>query len=395
MANPPRRWMALRMTRTTTRRSTPSSPTKALFPSGGSHHFYDVFSADARTLVYQQIYDRLCSESTAGTRSGRTIPSRRRIRTISAEAGARHSLGKGSTVHQCLSLAALEGPVRGMAQGRPEHQARLYPHPQRLGGYRSATPPPYGRGTSTLRSEPTRNRYPRGSTSRSPGCPTGPPTSAAIPARPRRSLFTRWFQFGAFCSIFRIHGQAPKELYGSQWSSATGKANLLAVDTLHYRLMPYLYSLAWKVTNEGYTIMRHLVFDYQTDTNVFDIGSVHVWPCHPGQSRDVRRGHQPVRLSAQGDLVRLLDRRDGRWRQQGDGGCATLQDSAVRKGRIDRPDGPEHSVRHRKHRSTRDPGLQGRKTGRSRSTKTKATRTTTRPASIRPSRLRGTTLDRS
>jgi len=31
----------------------------ALYPSGGSHHFYDTFSAEARKLVYQQIYDRL------------------------------------------------------------------------------------------------------------------------------------------------------------------------------------------------------------------------------------------------------------------------------------------------------------------------------------------------
>jgi alpha-D-xyloside xylohydrolase len=87
---------------------------------------------------------------------------------------------------------------------------------------------------------------------------------------PSEELFTRWFQFGAFCSQFRIHGQAPKELYGSQWS-ATGKANMLAIDTLHYRLMPYIYSLAWKVTNEGYTIMRHLVFDFQKDTSVYGI----------------------------------------------------------------------------------------------------------------------------
>jgi alpha-D-xyloside xylohydrolase len=35
--------------------------------------------------------------------------------------------------------------------------------------------------------------------------------------------------------------------------------------------MPYLYSLAWKVTDESYTIMRHLVFDYQNDSNVFSI----------------------------------------------------------------------------------------------------------------------------
>jgi alpha-D-xyloside xylohydrolase len=34
----------------------------ALFPSGGTHHFYDTLNGNARTLVYQQIYDRLCGK---------------------------------------------------------------------------------------------------------------------------------------------------------------------------------------------------------------------------------------------------------------------------------------------------------------------------------------------
>ena len=87
---------------------------------------------------------------------------------------------------------------------------------------------------------------------------------------PSEELFTRWFQFEAFCPTFRIHGQAPKELYGSQWS-APGKANMLVVDQLRYRLMPYIYSLAWKVTSQGYTIMRPLVFDFQNDAMVYGI----------------------------------------------------------------------------------------------------------------------------
>ena len=35
--------------------------------------------------------------------------------------------------------------------------------------------------------------------------------------------------------------------------------------------MPYIYSLAWKVTSQGYTIMRPLVFDFQDDTMVYGI----------------------------------------------------------------------------------------------------------------------------
>jgi alpha-D-xyloside xylohydrolase len=83
-------------------------------------------------------------------------------------------------------------------------------------------------------------------------------------------LFTRWFQYGAFNPIFRVHGGGARELYGNQWS-ATTKANLLKIDNLRYRLMPYIYALAGKVTNEAYTMMRPLVFDYQSDTNVYGI----------------------------------------------------------------------------------------------------------------------------
>jgi alpha-D-xyloside xylohydrolase len=35
--------------------------------------------------------------------------------------------------------------------------------------------------------------------------------------------------------------------------------------------MPYIYSLSWKVTDEAYTIMRVLAFDFRTDPSVYDI----------------------------------------------------------------------------------------------------------------------------
>lgn len=83
-------------------------------------------------------------------------------------------------------------------------------------------------------------------------------------------LMIRWFQYGAFCPIFRIHGQGEKALVSNTLTQAT-KDNLATTDKLRYRLMPYIYSLAWKVTNESYTMMRHLVMDYRTDANVKNI----------------------------------------------------------------------------------------------------------------------------
>ncbi len=85
-----------------------------------------------------------------------------------------------------------------------------------------------------------------------------------------RELFTRWYQFGAFCPIFRIHGKGERALFSNNWDANT-KSILLNFDNLRYRLLPYTYSLAWKVTSEGYTIMRALAFDFRTDAAINNI----------------------------------------------------------------------------------------------------------------------------
>ena len=85
-----------------------------------------------------------------------------------------------------------------------------------------------------------------------------------------RELFTRWFQFGVFCPVFRIHGKGERALFSENWDSKT-KEILLKYDNLRYRLMPYIYSLSWKVTSESYTMMRALAFDFRTDPSINDI----------------------------------------------------------------------------------------------------------------------------
>jgi alpha-D-xyloside xylohydrolase len=70
------------------------------------------------------------------------------------------------------------------------------------------------------------------------------------------------FQFGAFCPIFRSHGsETPREI----WEMGEFSKSILAIDNLRYRLLPYIYSLAWMVTNGDYTIMRGLPMDFSGD----------------------------------------------------------------------------------------------------------------------------------
>ncbi|WP_259067128.1 glycoside hydrolase family 31 protein [Mucilaginibacter sp. X4EP1] len=85
-----------------------------------------------------------------------------------------------------------------------------------------------------------------------------------------RELFTRWFQFGTFCPIMRIHGKGERAMFSKNWDEDT-KSILLKYDKLRYRLLPYIYSLAAKTTLENYTMMRSLAFDFRNDTNVYKI----------------------------------------------------------------------------------------------------------------------------
>src|SRR5271165_4475170 len=87
-----------------------------------------------------------------------------------------------------------------------------------------------------------------------------------------RELFVRWFQYGTFCPIFRVHGTRTTD-QNELWSyGPEAQKTLVAYDKLRYRLLPYIYSLAWKTTSAGYTIMRPLVMDFRTDVRAQNIG---------------------------------------------------------------------------------------------------------------------------
>jgi alpha-D-xyloside xylohydrolase len=96
-----------------------------------------------------------------------------------------------------------------------------------------------------------------------------PPYDGSTQEPAYQELYTRWFEFGAFCPIFRTHGHRP---HNEMWTYDKVEPILIAYDKLRYRLMPYIYSLAWKVTDQDYTIQRPLVMDWRTDPNTFNIG---------------------------------------------------------------------------------------------------------------------------
>ena len=83
-----------------------------------------------------------------------------------------------------------------------------------------------------------------------------------------QELYTRMFQLGAFSPIFRSHGsETPREI----WEFGDFSDVLVKFDKLRYRLLPYIYSLAWQVTDSGYTIMRGLPMDFTADKKTYGI----------------------------------------------------------------------------------------------------------------------------
>jgi alpha-D-xyloside xylohydrolase len=83
-----------------------------------------------------------------------------------------------------------------------------------------------------------------------------------------KELMTRWYQFGAFCPLFRSHGQYPyREIFNTAQPEDTAYQGILFYDKLRYRLLPYIYSTAAKTYHDDYTIMRGLIMDFPGDKN--------------------------------------------------------------------------------------------------------------------------------
>ncbi|MCE5299452.1 MAG: DUF5110 domain-containing protein, partial [Spirochaetia bacterium] len=89
-----------------------------------------------------------------------------------------------------------------------------------------------------------------------------------------KELYLRWFQYVTFTPLLRAHGTAiPRELWrfgepGSVWYDT-----MVKFINLRYRTLPYVYSTAWQVTNDGYSFMRPLACDFPEDKKALEIGT--------------------------------------------------------------------------------------------------------------------------
>jgi len=114
-------------------------------------------------------------------------------------------------------------------------------------------------------------------------------------------LYLRWFQFGAFCTLFRGHGRAwklrlpwgwntgdsgPTEINNYKGAALPDPSQLhdARVETicrkyleLRYRLLPYLYSSVRECATTGMPIMRALWIHFPEDPKAVACGDEYLW----------------------------------------------------------------------------------------------------------------------
>jgi alpha-glucosidase/alpha-D-xyloside xylohydrolase len=114
-------------------------------------------------------------------------------------------------------------------------------------------------------------------------------------------LYVRWFQFGAFCPLFRCHGRTWKLRLPWGWNTGdpgpveSNKYNGAAVPDssqlhdervepicrkyleLRYRMLPYLYSAVRECATTGMPIMRPLWLHFPNDPQAVLRGDEYLW----------------------------------------------------------------------------------------------------------------------
>jgi len=82
-------------------------------------------------------------------------------------------------------------------------------------------------------------------------------------------LWIRWSQWSMFTSHTRLHGTEPRRVPWTFGDRAV--ENFRKYAKLRYRLLPYIYSQAYKATKTGLPMMRAMVLEFQNDPNTYSM----------------------------------------------------------------------------------------------------------------------------
>jgi len=251
---------------------------------GYTYGFYDPFSEGARQLYWRQIDERLASLGVDAWWLDADEPDMISNTTL-AEREALMSptpLGPGVALFNAYSLEHVGGVYQGNLAARPNTRPFILSRSGFAGLQRDGAT--VWSGDIAPRWSDLQNQIAAGIGFSLSGLPNWTMDIGGYQPESRylhpdakdlaewRELNTRWFEFGAFCPVFRSHGQLPhREIYNLAPPGSEVYGALAYYDKLRYRLMPYIYTLAGDTWLDDSTIMRALEMDFAADPEVRDI----------------------------------------------------------------------------------------------------------------------------
>jgi alpha-D-xyloside xylohydrolase len=254
--------------------------------------FYDAFNAGARKLFWSQLNRELFAKHVDAWWLDATEPDLLSTPTLDGQRTNLNptALGSGSRMLNGYSLMQSESIYDGQRAAAPDQRVVILTRSAFAGQQRYSAATWSGDITSTWTA--MRKQIPAGLGFCLSGVPWWTMDTGGFAVPPRfsrrdpadadlqewRELNARWFEFGTFVPLLRVHGEFP---YREMWQfggdqSPTFQAEL-KFDRLRYRLLPYIYSLAADVTQHDGTIMRALVMDFPADAKARNLSDQYMF----------------------------------------------------------------------------------------------------------------------
>jgi len=189
--------------------------------------------------------------------------------------------GPGETVRNLYPLMVTQTVYQGLRRDSPDQRAFILTRSAFPGQQRYATATwsgDIGNDWDTLR-----RQIPAGLNQMAAGIPWWTmdaggffrPGPGQYESADYQERFLRWLQFATFCPLMRVHGyQTDTEFWRFGHEVESQARDLLA---LRYRLLPYLYSQAWKVSAHGSSLMRPLVMDFCQDRKAVELSDQYMF----------------------------------------------------------------------------------------------------------------------
>jgi alpha-D-xyloside xylohydrolase len=242
----------------------------------GEGKWYDAFNPEGRRIYWRQIQERLGTMGMDGWWLDATEPE------IGGKWGEYRAIptaaGPGATVFNAYPLMTTTGIYEGQRAQTDRKRVIVLTRSAYAGQQRNSAISWSGDIQGTW--DVFRKQIPAGLNFSLSGIPYWNTDIGGFfggnPKDPKyRELFVRWFQFGAFTPMFRVHGTgAGKEFW--QFDEPTQKT-LERFERLRYRLLPYIYSVSWQVTSNGSSMLRPLVMDFASDRDALTVADQYLF----------------------------------------------------------------------------------------------------------------------